>query len=100
MLTTNDIRRVVDGLINRLIRPNKEIVITLSLDCGAELTIGAYFTGYLVTEGDNISSPYYSDYEDVEVEITEASAIGEDNEEYTIPDSDLDKITEQIAQRI
>ena len=99
MLTTNDIRRVVDSLINRL-RPNKEIVTTLSLDCGAELTIGAYFTGYLATEGDNISSPYYSDYEDVEVEITEASAIGEDNEEYTIPDSDLDKITEQISQRI
>ena len=99
MLTTDDIRRVVDSLINRL-RPNKEIVTTLSLDCGAELTIGAYFTGYLATEGDNISSPYYSDYEDVEVEITEASAIGEDNEEYTIPDSDLDKITEQIAQRI
>ena len=99
MLTTDDIRRVVDSLINRL-RPNKEIVTTISLDCGAELTIGAYFTGYLATEGDNISSPYYSDYEDVEVEITEASAIGEDNEEYTIPDSDLDKITEQIAQRI
>lgn len=99
MLTTNDIRRVVDSLINRL-RLNKEIVTTLSLDCGAELTIGAYFTGYLATEGDNISSPYYSDYEDVEVEITEASAIGEDNEEYTIPDSDLDKITEQIAKRI
>lgn len=99
MLTSNDIRRVVDSLINRL-KPNKEIVTTLSLDCGAELTIGAYFTGYLATEGDNISSPYYSDYEDVEVEITEASAIGEDNEEYTIPDSDLDKITEQIVQRI
>lgn len=99
MLTANDICRVVDSLINRL-RPNKEIVTTLSLDCGAELTIGAYFTGYLATEGDNISSPYYSDYEDVEVEITEASAIGEDNEEYTIPDSDLDKITEQIVQRI
>lgn len=99
MLTANDIRRVVDSLINSL-RPNKEIVTTLSLDCGAELTIGAYFTGYLATEGDNINSPYYSDYEDVEVEITEASAIGEDNEEYTIPDSDLDKITEQIARRL
>lgn len=99
MLTANDIRRVVDSLINSL-RPNKEIVTTLSLDCGAEMTIGAYFTGYLATEGDNISSPYYSDYEDVEVEITEASAIGEDNEEYTIPDRDLDKITEQIARRL
>lgn len=99
MLTTDDIRRVVDSLINRL-RPNKEIVTTLSLDCGAELTIGAYFTGYLATEGDNISSPYYSDYEDVEVEITEASAIGEDNEEYTIPDSDLESIINQIARRL
>ena len=99
MLTTDDIRRVVDSLINRL-RPNKEIVTTLSLDCGAELTIGAYFTGYLATEGDNISSPYYSDYEDVEVEITEASAIGEDNEEYTIPDSDLESIINRIARRL
>lgn len=93
------IYEIADTIYNKLEQPRKSVVAEFEIGTST-LSITAYFDAYVCSEGDNISSPHYSDYEDVEVEITEASAIGEDNEEYTIPDSDLEQITEQIAQRI
>ena len=98
-LTAQDIEQVVTEFIESFDRPREERTISVDID-DTVLSITAYFDAMLCEEGDNVSTPYFSQYDDVTVTITEYRWYNEDDEEFTISLADLTMIEQRLTQRL
>lgn len=98
-LTAQDIEQVVTEFIASFDRPREERTISVDID-DTVLSITAYFDAMLYEEGDNVSTPYFSQYDDVTVTITEYRWYNEDDEEFTISLADLTMIEQRLKQKL